>query len=223
VYTTSACARRPTGFRTKKSTKIFDIAESLQDAEIFGGRGRPQTYKFDKGSFVLVPHGVHQFDERFFKKSKEFDPKRFWSVSSTKTGSINDPGKRGEEEQVERGEQDIQLGYGTMHPFGGGRDMCKGKRYAETQVLIVVAGILSVWDFEPVSSQSYDDSFWASCRRWWPSAAIAGHHGTQSSGLKKSEVETSDWEHPGRIKQATFSVKPEQDCRVRARRREVFS
>lgn len=36
-----------------------------------------------------------------------------------------------------------------MRPYGGGESMCKGRDFAETACLAIVAGVLAYYDIEP--------------------------------------------------------------------------
>lgn len=40
---------------------------------------------------------------------------------------------------------------GGLTPWGGGLPMCKGRIFAEREVLLIVASVLALWDFEPVA------------------------------------------------------------------------
>jgi hypothetical protein len=42
----------------------------------------------------------------------------------------------------------VKVEYKTMLPWGGGASMCKGRKFAESEVLIFVAAILTCWDIE---------------------------------------------------------------------------
>ena len=88
-------------------TADFTVTESPEDAAI-AGKSKPQTYKIAKGQYVCVPHSVHQQDDRYFKDPAAFKPQRFFVVDNEKPN-------------------DIAVEMGSMHPFGGGPYMCKGK------------------------------------------------------------------------------------------------
>ena len=85
----------------------FTITESPEDASMVG-RSTPRTYKMPKGQYVCVPHAVHQRDDRYFKDPAAFNPKRFYVIDEEKPN-------------------EIVVEMGSMHPFGGGPYMCKGK------------------------------------------------------------------------------------------------
>lgn len=85
----------------------FTVTESPEDAAI-AGKVKAQTYKLSKGQYICVPHGVYQGDERYFKDPATFNPKRFYVY---------------DEESPEK----VTVEMGTMNPFGGGSNMCKGR------------------------------------------------------------------------------------------------
>ena len=124
--------------------ETFEASESAEDARLFG-RDTPQTYLFKKGEYLCVPHGVHQFDDRYFDKPEEFDVERFFEKQKpdVKSEKRSEPGKD---------EEDVKVTYKTMHVWGGGREVCKGKKFAEAEVLIFVASIAMAWDITPVDS-----------------------------------------------------------------------
>lgn len=39
-----------------------------------------------------------------------------------------------------------------LTPFGGGHSVCKGRAFAEREVLIFVAAFVATWEFEPVGA-----------------------------------------------------------------------
>ncbi len=168
------------GTTYKFITEDFTLTESPEDAAI-AGKDKPQTYKLSKGQFVCVPHHVHQKDERYFKDPAKFNPKRFYTYD-------------------EKNPEVVVVEMGTMNPFGGGSNMCKGKllfsryinsrsrrsdartigrNFAEREVLAFAAGILAYWEVEHVDGK---------------------------------------WTHPG-SKLGSGTVNPVKDVRVRMKRR----
>lgn len=95
------------GTTYKSVTADFTVTESPEDAAM-AGKGKPRTYKLSKGQYVCVPHSVHQRDDRYFKDPATFNPKRFYVIDKEKP-------------------DEISVEIGSMHPFGGGPAMCKGK------------------------------------------------------------------------------------------------
>jgi cytochrome P450 len=123
----------------KSVTETFHITESAEDAAL-AGKSQPQTYRFAKGTYICIPHGVHSMDGRYWKDPKTFNPRRFFVVDDNE----KDPGQK------------PTVDMGTMKVFGGGSSMCKGRNFAEREVLILCAAILTVWDVEPVEGKWRD-------------------------------------------------------------------
>jgi len=89
-----------------------------------------------------VPHGVHQSDEKYFPDPMRFDARRFWiqeEGDEKRAGSQDDPGA-------------ARVDYGSMRVWGGGKNMCKGKTFAEREVILFAAAIIMQWDMEPVEN-----------------------------------------------------------------------
>jgi cytochrome P450 len=97
------------GTTYKSVTTDFTVTESSEDAAMVG-KSKPRTYKLSKGQYVCVPHSVHQRDDRYFKDPAAFNPKRFYIIDKEKS-------------------DEIMVEMGSMHPFGGGPNMCKGKKF----------------------------------------------------------------------------------------------
>ena len=125
----------------KSVTETFHIAESAEDAAL-DGKTHPQTYRFAKGTYICIPHGVHAMDARYWKNPKTFNPQRFFV-------------EHGGDDAKESGKKPT-VDMGTMKVFGGGQTMCKGRNFAEREVLAFCAAILTVWDVEPVGGKWKD-------------------------------------------------------------------
>ncbi|KAL1967273.1 hypothetical protein VTN77DRAFT_3319 [Rasamsonia byssochlamydoides] len=110
------------------------LTESAEDAAKFGA-SQPRSYHFRKGDILAVPHGAHQIDPRYYPSPDKFDPYRF-IVTDPDTGKKS---------------ADMQ----TIRPFGGGASMCKGRIFADREVLAFTAAILALWDIEPVSNEGW--------------------------------------------------------------------
>ena len=165
------------------------LEESEEDAVIFGRqKDEKRMYIFKKGDYVFVPHSFHQNDPRYFDKPKAFDPRRFWTRKSDKDG-----------------EESVKVDYKTMKIWGGGNEMCKGRKFAEAEVVLFVAAVVMFWEMEP-----------AHVKPWYAGL------GEDFGGVLKMEGKEGQWKHPGHVPGAG-ALKPKrmQDCRVRIWRREV--
>ncbi|MCJ1478633.1 Cholesterol 7-alpha-monooxygenase [Lambiella insularis] len=108
------------------------LTESASDAF-----GRPaQSYRIKKGEYIHVNHSLHQTDERYFPEPAVFKPERFLVHGET-----------------EGGEKTMTAQQGSIRPYGGGLNLCKGYKFAEREILLFVAGILATWDAEPVGGE----------------------------------------------------------------------
>lgn len=136
----------------------FTLTESARDAEVFRHEV-PQTYVFRKGEAVCVPNGVHQGDDRYFPDPDTFDTKRFWVRNENEIFQDTDEGDKGHSDKQKMQEKDgskqepVKVDYKTMHPWGGGPTVCKGKKFAEAEVLLFAAPILMFWNMERVDGQ----------------------------------------------------------------------
>ena len=86
---------------------------------------------FPPESFLVIPHATMQMDPRLWENPLSFDPERFLIAD-------------------EKDSQKLRADMRHLNAFGGGHTVCKGRFFAEREVMIFVAGILSIWDFEPV-------------------------------------------------------------------------
>ncbi|KAI9673151.1 MAG: hypothetical protein M1817_003013 [Caeruleum heppii] len=108
----------------------FTIRESDSDAARAGVAA--ETYAVKAGSYVQIPHHVHQTDPRYYPDPKVFDPTRFRVPGNPSA-----------------------VDAGTLKPYGGGHSMCKGRNFAERECLAFVAGILMLWDIEPADGKEW--------------------------------------------------------------------
>jgi cytochrome P450 len=86
------------------------------------------TLKAD--TFVSAPHSLINYDPTIFADPDKFIPDRFLET---------DP---------KSGEQSAR--YGRLKPWGSGASICKGRTFAEREIVSLGAAILSLWDIEPV-------------------------------------------------------------------------
>ena len=92
------------------------------------------THVFKAGTFVTIPHCIHQRDPKCFPDPLVFDKDRFLT-------------RDGNGKLVARAS--------SLKPWGGGHAMCKGRLFAERECLLIVAGILALWDFAPVAPNGW--------------------------------------------------------------------
>lgn len=123
-----------TGMSYKEIVEDFVVTESEEDARLLG-RKDPRSFLLRKGELICIPHGVHQSDDKYFRDPERFDPRRFWKRDKDEAGD----------------DADVRVEYGTMKVWGGGKQMCKGKTFAEREVVLFTAAILMQWDMTVVS------------------------------------------------------------------------
>ncbi|EXJ70092.1 uncharacterized protein A1O5_07165 [Cladophialophora psammophila CBS 110553] len=125
----------------------FVVFENEEDARLLGKK-EPQSWLLRKGEYICLPHGVHQSDDKYFRDPQRFDPRRFWAKDSSHAGK----GENGQpNDDGANGNADIRVEYGTMKVWGGGKQMCKGKTFAEREVVLFTAALVMQWDIVPVS------------------------------------------------------------------------
>jgi cytochrome P450 len=89
------------------------------------------NHQLKAGTWVSIPHGVIQKDPTIFPDPQKFIPGRFLETDA-ETGR-----------PVAR--------YGRLRPWGMGPGMCKGRTFAEKEILTIAAAIASLWDIVPAS------------------------------------------------------------------------
>ncbi|KAF2457317.1 cytochrome P450 [Lineolata rhizophorae] len=106
------------------------LAESKED----------ESFHVPKGSFLHLLYWLHHWDPRYFPQPMSWIPDRHIrreSMDEKATASAS------------------RAEWGTVRPYGGGRTMCKGRKFAEKEILSLVAGILALWDIEPADKSGW--------------------------------------------------------------------
>ena len=116
------------GIGIRSVAQDLTLTESSSDALLFGKK-RPQSYQIPAGSVLAISNGTMQQDPRLFPEPQIFDPNRFLFPCK------DDPWKK---DAVMK----------NLNTFGGGTYKCKGRTFAEKEILLFVAGILVLWDIE---------------------------------------------------------------------------
>lgn len=119
------------GISFKKLASDVTLSESAEEAAY--GLTEPRTYKIAKGEDVIVPHGAHYHDARYFSNPEQYDPLRFL-VSDPATGK-----------QV----ADSSI----LAPFADGLYGSTNNGFTERAILTFTAGIVALWDIEPTSGK----------------------------------------------------------------------
>lgn len=121
------------GLGIRQVNQDLVLKESAHDATMFGKK-RPQSYRIPAGSTLVLGNGTMQQDPRIFEDPDQFQPQRF----------IDEEGKDGS----------VRVNMKNLHTFGGGSYKCKGRYFAEKEVLIFAASILVMWDVGPVDGDA---------------------------------------------------------------------
>ncbi|XP_021183091.3 probable cytochrome P450 49a1 [Helicoverpa armigera] len=133
------------------------IKESLRMKPVILGNGRCiqsdaviSGYEVPKGSHIVFPHYILSNEDRYFPSPKDYVPERWLrdnEISNTedmKEGSIGDakascPYTRAME--VCRRQKEVGIHPFASLPFGFGRRMCIGKRFAEAELQLLLAKV----------------------------------------------------------------------------------
>jgi len=110
------------------------LTESTEDTTIFDSP-KPRAYQLRKGDIVVVPHGVHQTDRRFFSEPETFNPRRYL-ITDSGTGSL----------KVDTTSMPVDME--GMFEF-------ESHRIADSEILSATATIISVWDIEAVDTKGW--------------------------------------------------------------------
>jgi cytochrome P450 len=88
-------------------------------------------HELKPGMFVSAPHSLWNRDASVYDDPNMFNPARFLNHNP----SSGKPVAR----------------YGTLKPWGTGAGICKGRTFAEKEILTLGAAIISMWDIAPAS------------------------------------------------------------------------
>lgn len=119
------------GLGIRQVIKDITIKESAADAAMFGKK-RPQSYTIPSGSTLVLANGTMQMDQRIFESPEQFRPERFMEEGPDGKPRVN---------------------MKNLHTFGGGMYKCKGRYFAEKEVMIFSAGLLAMWDIAPTEGE----------------------------------------------------------------------
>ncbi|KAF7520014.1 hypothetical protein PCG10_009495 [Penicillium crustosum] len=119
------------GISFKKLASDVTLSESAEEAAY--GLTEPRTYKIAKGENIILPHGAHYHDARYFSNPEQYDPLRFL---------VTDPatGKQVADSSI-------------LAPFADGLYGSTNNGFTERAILTFTAGIVSLWDIKPTSGK----------------------------------------------------------------------
>lgn len=131
-------------FSYKEVVSDFTAAESQEDAAL--RNQKPRSFSFKTGEYVCIPHGMHHHDALYYPDPNKFDPRRFL---------VEDDTQAGQEKKKSNSSRGLTANMSAIRPFGGGSTACKGRLFAERELLAFVAGLLSMWDIQPADGKSW--------------------------------------------------------------------
>lgn len=110
-----------------EATSIRYVRETmtLQDGDI--------RHVLEPGMFVSAPHSVTQRDPSIYADPDHFNPHRFLETNAASGKTF--------------------ARYGKLRPWGVGAAMCKGRSFAEKEIMALTAAVISVWDIRPASGE----------------------------------------------------------------------
>ncbi|KAL8905676.1 MAG: hypothetical protein Q9207_002490 [Kuettlingeria erythrocarpa] len=174
---------RPVSFRKVINDLILvdptpSISSSSSSSSPVPSASAAASHQLLASSYLHIPHFLHHTDPSYFPDPETFRPERF--LTTTEEGETKVDPK-------------------TLRPYGIGASMCKGRLFAEKEVLGFVAGFLMCWDIEALEERK-------------------GRPNEVGEGERKAKGEKVGLRVPGNVKTSAIS-RPDDDCRVRITRR----
>lgn len=132
-------------FAYKEVVSDLTLSESHEDAAL--RNEKPQSFNIPSGEYVSIPYGTHHHDPDYFPDPSTFDPRRFIIAGDTETNQ--------EKKGSKGGSRGLSADIGTIRPFGGGGTACKGRLFAEREILAFVASFITMWDIQPADGKPW--------------------------------------------------------------------
>lgn len=111
------------------------------------GNGRCMTkdsviggYKIPKGVQVVFQHYAISNSEKYFQRASEFLPERWLKTKEVNQLSINDNQTQKRHSCLYQSLKSVHHPFASL-PFGYGRRMCLGRRFAELEIQTVIAKV----------------------------------------------------------------------------------
>ncbi|EEP78382.1 predicted protein [Uncinocarpus reesii 1704] len=134
---------------------INDITLSEPTATTTVATSRPNTYKCDAGSYVAVPHFMHNMDPKSFPDPEDFRPWRFLPEKSEETSDVSDEDLSLEDEKLIADDESISQKMRDVWPREGSTILSYSPEFAERQALIFTAAFLTMWDIEQADGKAW--------------------------------------------------------------------
>lgn len=132
-------------------TSIWSFKAMKEDLVLAGRDKKADKFLLKKGTYTHVAHDMHHKDPNYFDDPITWRADRHIVYVEDKEG-----------------DKWVSVDMGTVRPFGkyniqisvyrnrmltkvvgGGHSMCKGRAFAQKEVLVFTAAIISFWDIEP--------------------------------------------------------------------------
>ncbi|KAL1302570.1 hypothetical protein AAFC00_002951 [Neodothiora populina] len=114
-------------------TSIYSLKYMEKDFVLAGRDKSADKYLLKKGTYTHVAHDLHHKDPAYFDDPETWRADRHVVYVEDREG-----------------EKWVSVNMGTVRPFGGGQSMCKGRAFAQKEVMVFAASIISFWDIEAV-------------------------------------------------------------------------
>ena len=141
---------RPISFRTIGSDTVIvddDFDSSFNNSSNWEPNTRSTTsHLLRKDSYLYVPHYLHHISPKYFPKPDVFRPERFLVYGPPPSANTITTDDSTDTNTPSQPRVDLR----TLRPYGGGSSTCKGRLFAEREVLAFVAGFITIWDVEDV-------------------------------------------------------------------------
>ncbi|GJN69735.1 hypothetical protein PLICBS_003787 [Purpureocillium lilacinum] len=86
-------------------------------------------HHLEAGTWISVPHAGIQHEPSIFAEPDQFIPDRFLEVDERSGKTV--------------------ARYGRLRPWGAGVGICKGRTFAEKEILLIASCFITLWDMEP--------------------------------------------------------------------------
>ncbi|EHL01902.1 putative Cholesterol 7-alpha-monooxygenase [Glarea lozoyensis 74030] len=90
------------------------------------------THNLKEGTWISAAHAIANKDAANYPEPHKFVPDRFLEID-------------------ENGARTAR--YGKLRPWGGGAGICKGRTFAEKEIIAIGAAVISLWDISPVGKE----------------------------------------------------------------------
>lgn len=119
-------------------TAIYGLRVMKKDFVLQGRDKTAEKFLLTKGSYAHVANDMHHKDPKYFKDAEKWQADRHVVYVDDREG-----------------EKWVSVEMGSIRPFGGGHNMCKGRAYAQKEVLVFAAAIISFWEIEAAGGGSW--------------------------------------------------------------------